>query len=124
MNTNKKCTVYRIVCDVPEDRVVYIGKTTQPLGERLSHHATIQRKPTRLNKYINEVGKEHFRIEEIDSSYDHEAMAALERVAIVESGCLDLGFNVRIGSRFTEEDKIKNRFDRTDNKPVRCVTTG
>ena len=121
---NVKCTVYKIICDIPEDHVVYIGKTTQTLGGRLSHHAAIQRRPTRLNKLIAKVGKEHFRIEEVESSFDHDRMAQLERDLIVSSGCLDTGCNRRVGARYLVEDRMKARLESTASKAVICIEDG
>lgn len=64
--------VYKIIFDIPEPHVVYVGSTTQKPNERLGHHSTIQQKPTKLNKLIRANGRDHFHLEIIEYVPDYE----------------------------------------------------
>ena len=123
MKQDKVYHIYKIVCDVPSTHVVYVGKTTQTLSGRLSHHAAAQKKPTRLNKLIGTIGREHFSIELIEDCLDATTAGTRERFWIKKLDTISNGYNVRIGSNFTNEDRMTARIsDR--NKAVICDNTG
>lgn len=112
--------VYKVICDVPAERVVCVGKTTQPLQERLVHHWTVQKKPTALNKFINEVGKEHFRIEALFESSDPVELSNQEEYWILKLNCIEQGFNKRVGTKLTEIDKQQACLTNYRNRAVIC----
>jgi len=118
---NKHGVIYKIVCALHEPHVVYVGKTTQTLTGRLSHHAARQRKPTAINKLIRTVGKQYFSIAKIAESDDPVELAALEKRYIQEYKCL---YNKRIGADFTEKDVQEARETCYKNRAVICDEMG
>jgi len=121
----KEGWVYKILCDVPEEHVVYVGSTTQPLNERLSHHSAIQRnKQTALNKFIRKLGKEHFTIVGIEKSSSKRYRLEREKYWTEKLGCMALGFNRRLAHDLTEEEKEKARLTNYRNRDVICDNTG
>lgn len=117
---NKLGIVYRILCDIPAMHVVYVGKTTQTLSSRFSHHCAVQRRPTKINKYIREVGREHFTIEAIEQSYDQAYIAEREVFWTKLFGCTLYGCNERLGSAETTSEREKRSMTSYRNREVVC----
>lgn len=112
--------VYRIILDIPDPHVVYVGSTTQTPSGRLGHHATIQRKPTKLNKLIRSIGKEHFSIEVIE--YVSDYAERLKREAYWTTQYKDASDNCNdcIGAAKSESMKRRARAENYRNRVVVC----
>jgi predicted DNA-binding protein (UPF0251 family) len=118
----KQYKIYKINYK-PTNTVVYVGCTSQTLSGRLSHHAALQKKPTRLNKAIQTNGKSNYEIELLEL-VDAETRHDREYYWILHYGTHISGYNQRLATKFKQEDILKARITNYRNREVICVTTG
>lgn len=116
----KEGVVYKIVCDVPTSHVVYVGQTTQSLSERLSHHAALQKHPTKINQLIRSIGVEHFAILPIEVSSDSAYRLEREAYWTTFWGCDKLGFNVRVANKVQAKECLSRSLNSYRNRAVIC----
>lgn len=116
--------VYRIIFDIPTPHVVYVGSTVQSPNERLRHHATIQKRPTKINKLIRTFGREHFKLEVIEyvkgrrERFDREHYWTLQHKNEADN-C-----NECIGTVHSEEMKKRASLTNYRNRDVICENDG
>ena len=132
-----------------EDKVVYVGLTSQPLSRRFAQHVSKRK-----------LNKNHFRINLVQEDMTLEQAVILEELLIVQYDTRNVGFNVspksingysnkhsdemkakwsedRKGKKVSEEHAAKNRIARLGQKnspehqakiirpkPVMCLETG
>lgn len=121
---NKPGYVYKVILDTPEPHVVYVGSTTQTPGERLGHHATIQQRPTRLNKLIRATGREHFSIEIIEWVADRKERFNREQYWTQQLGAEPDNCNECIGTRHSAEMCERDSINSYRNRAVICENDG
>ena len=119
-NKTKPGYVYKVICDIPEPHIVYIGSTTQTPRERLGHHSTIQRRPTKLNKLIQQHGKEHFSIDIIEWISDKSLRIARERYWTEQYKNEPDNCNERLGNSYSVELRERASRDSYRNRAVVC----
>lgn len=121
---NKPGYVYKIIFDIPEPHVVYVGSSTQSPSERLSHHAAIQQKPTRLNALIRANGKEHFHIEIIEHVADYAKRFEREHYWTLQFKDSPDNCNECIGNEKSAEMRVAASINSYRNRDVICENDG
>lgn len=116
--------IYKVVLDIPTPHIVYVGATTQPLGERLSHHAAKMRRPTKLNKLINQLGKDHFTIEMIEEVADYDERYRREQYWTEQLMNEPDNCNECVGTRHSEEMCLRDSINSYRNREVVCENDG
>lgn len=116
--------VYKIIFDIPEPHVVYVGSTTQQPNERLGHHSTIQKRPTKLNQFIRQNGKEHFSIEIIEWVPDRDKRFEREKYWTEQYKDIPDNCNMCIGTTRPEELRLDASINCYRNHEVVCENDG
>lgn len=117
--------VYKVIFDIPEPHVVYVGSTTQTPGGRLSHHAAIQKRhPTRLNQLIQKYGKAHFRLEIIEWVADRQERFLREQYWTSVYKDTPDNCNLCTGTRHTDELREMESLNSYRNRDVICENDG
>lgn len=123
-DTTKPGYVYKVILDIPEPHVVYVGSTTQTPTERLGHHATIQQRPTKLNKLIRSIGKEHFSIEIIEWVDGREARFEREHFWTLKYKDAPDNCNQCVGTERTDDMNEQASLTNYRNRDVICENDG
>ena len=124
-DVNKPGYVYKVIFDIPEPHVVYVGSTTQTPGGRLSHHATKQKNhPTRLNQLIQKHGKQHFKLEIIEWVADRSVRFIREQYWTSVYKDSQDNCNQCIGTRRSAEMNEQARLTNYRNRDVICENDG
>lgn len=116
--------VYKVVFDIPEPHVVYVGSTVQSPRERFGHHATIQKRPTKLNQLIRKFGREHFSLEIIEWVADRRERFDREHYWTMQYKDVPDNCNQCIGTRRSAEMNEQARMTNYRNRDVVCENDG
>ena len=113
--------IYKISNDVNDK--VYIGQTYKGIKNRFNDHIY---SPSEIGKAIREIGKEHFKIEVLETADDYYKALELETKYINQFNAIENGYNNRlpckgripIGSDFVYAEI---RFKKSDYRKLESI---
>lgn len=91
-----------------KNKKVYIGQTSKTLKERFKYHDKKLQRGAKYKLYeaMDEIGRDNFWIEELDSTESVEEGSRLERFYIDKYDSIEYGYNRNYGGKISRNSRI------------------